>query len=242
MRRYKSRVELKAEAKELLSGRWKDAILLNVVPTLLFIIVMAISLSVLAVLWREIGLNPVSYSMASNDGDNGSGTTSAGIISTLITVGISYTFLDWLRDPEMRIQSLKQAFQVFTKKYFLGTLLIYLMTSIFVFLWALLLVIPGIIKSFSYSQAYFIFKDRKSVSEGGKVSALDCITESKKMMDGHKWEYFVLQLSFIGWGILSILSLGIGFLWLNPYLNATTAAFYKNLSENDSYDESMEVF
>lgn len=62
------------------------------------------------------------------------------------------------------------------------------------------------------------------------------------MMDGHKWEYFVLQLSFIGWGILSILSLGIGFLWLKPYVYCIYAAFYNNLTENSHFDESLDDF
>ncbi len=239
MGRYKSRAELKSETKYLLKGRWKDAILLNAVPTILTIIVMAISLGVLTVLFKELMANPDIYNTAPSDG---SGSTSTGIVSAFLTIGISFTFLDWLREPEMRIQPFKQAFQVFTRKYFIGTLLIYVLTAIFVTLWTLLLVIPGIIKAFSYSQAYFIFKDRKEFAGNEKVSALDCITESRKMMDGHKWEYFVLQLSFIGWGILSVLSLGIGFLWLNPYMNATYAAFYKNLTENTSYDDSVEVF
>ena len=239
MGRYKSRAELKSETKYLLKGRWKDAILLNAVPTILTIIVMAISLGVLAVLFKDLMVNPDVYDTAPS---GSSGSTSTGIVSAFLTVGISFTFLDWLREPEMQIQPFKQAFQVFTRKYFIGTLLIYVLTAIFVTLWSLLLVIPGIIKAFSYSQAYFIFKDRKAFVGNEKVSALDCITESRKMMDGHKWEYFVLQLSFIGWGILSVLSLGIGFLWLNPYMNATYAAFYKNLTENTGYDDSVEVF
>lgn len=239
MGRYKNRQELKLEAKELLSGRWKEAILLNAIPALLTITVMAISFSVLFVLFGELMTNPDSYNTAPADS---SGSTTVSIVSSFLTVGISYAFLDWLRDPEMRIQPLRQALQVFTKKYFLGTLLIYVLTSIFLTLWTMLLVIPGIIKTFSYSQAYFIFKDRKSVSGNQKVSALACITESRKMMDGHKFEYFMLQLSFLGWGILSVISLGIGFLWLNPYMNTTYAAFYKNLTENDGYDESVEVF
>jgi uncharacterized membrane protein len=237
--RYKNRRELKLEAKELLSGRWKEAILLNAIPALLTITVMAISASVLFALFGELMTNPDSYNTAPADS---SGSTTVSIVSAFLTVGISYTFLDWLRDPEMRIQPFKQALQVFTKKYFLGTLLVYILTSIFLALWTILLVIPGIIKTFSYSQAYFIFKDRKSVAGDQKVSALDCITESRKMMDGHKFEYFMLQLSFIGWGILSVLSLGIGLLWLNPYVNASYAAFYKNLTENDGYDDSIEVF
>ena len=242
---YISRAELKTRAKDLLRGRWKDASLLNVVPTLLTIIIMLLAVGTIALLRQSIGVSTGGGMDSGNYGVSSSNdfrTTGSGIISTLITVGISYTFLNWLRDPRMKIRPLKDAFQVFTKKYFLSTLLIYIITTIFTILWSLLLVIPGIIKSFSYSQAYFIYKDREAVVGSEKPSALDCITESRRMMDGHKWEYFVLQLSFIGWGILSVLTLGIGFLWLNPYMNATYAAFYDNLSRNYYANDEIEVF
>src|SRR5690606_11316295 len=107
-------------------------------------------------------------------------------------------------------------------KYFRIILLGFLI-GIFTFLWSLLLVIPGIIKSLSYSQAYFIIKDHP------EMSVLDAITESRHRMNGYKWKYFLLNLSFIGWGILSILTLGIGLLWLVPYITASYAAFYNDL-------------
>ncbi|MGB6179495.1 DUF975 family protein [Carnobacterium sp.] len=242
MGKYKNRAELKNEAKELLRGRWKEAILLNMIPVLLTIIGMAIALGVVALFQLRTGFfSEIGMKYDPSSAEN-TGSTSSGIISAFLTIGISFTFLDWLREPEMRIRPIKDAFQIFTKKYFLGTLLIYILTTIFTLLWTFLFVIPGIIKSFSYSQAYLIYKDRKVLSGDDKVSALDCITESRKMMDGHKWEFFVLELSFIGWGILSVLSFGIGFLWLNPYANATYAAFYKNLTENSGHDDSMEAF
>lgn len=243
MERYKSRKELKTEAKELLRGNWKEAILLNAIPVILTIIGVVITLISFFIIQQrtdtfyDIGINYNNYETSYTED---LWSTIIGVISTLLTVGISYTFLDWLRNPAMRIEPFKQAFQAFTRKYFLGTLLIYIFTGFFVFLWTILLVVPGMIKAISYSQAYFIYKDRKTLSENGKVSSIDCITESRKMMKGYKWEYFILQLSFIGWGILSILSLGIGFLWLNPYANATYAAFYDNLTENSTFDESVE--
>lgn len=239
---YTSRAELKTRAKNLLRGRWKDAILLNIAPTLLTIAILIVAISAIALLNQQLSFstsgNMNNYDVSYSENFS----TGGGIISALITTGISFTFLDWLRNPEMRIRPLKNAFQIFTKKYFLRTVLIYILTSIFTFFWTLLFVIPGIIKSLAYSQAYFIYKDRTDHSENEKPSALDCITESRKMMNGHKWDYFLLQLSFIGWGLLSVLTFGIGFLWLNPYMNATMAAFYDDLSKNYYRTEQVEIF
>ena len=87
-------------------------------------------------------------------------------------------------------------------------------------------IIPGIIKSFSYAMTYFIINDHPWYSLN------QAITESRRMMDGHKMEYFILCLSFIGWFILSCITLGIGFLWLIPYFYTTSAAFTKRLQKN----------
>ena len=103
--------------------------------------------------------------------------------------------------------------------------------SIFTFLWSLLLVIPGIIKSYSYSMAGFI------MSENPEMSAKEAMEVSMRMMKGNKWRLFCLQLSFIGWGILCVFTVGIGYLWLNPYMNAATAAFYDEISRNEAVGE-----
>ena len=95
--------------------------------------------------------------------------------------------------------------------------------NLYFFLWSLLLFIPGIVKALSYAMTPFIMADHP------QMSASDAIKASMEMMDGHKWELFVLDLSFLGWTLLSVLSLGIGFFWLNPYMNAAYAAFYRNL-------------
>lgn len=98
------------------------------------------------------------------------------------------------------------------------------MSGLFVVLWSLLLVIPGIIAAYRYAMAPFI------LYENPYLSARDAINESKSMMDGYKMDLFVLHLSFIGWDLLAILTLGIGYLWLNPYQSMTTACFYRTLS------------
>ncbi|MBO7251862.1 MAG: DUF975 family protein [Oscillospiraceae bacterium] len=95
--------------------------------------------------------------------------------------------------------------------------------GLYVFLWSLLLVIPGIIAEYSYAMTPYI------LAENPEMSAGEAIANSKQMMEGHKMELFLLELSFIGWHILAALTLNIGYLWLNPYKNAAAAAFYRKL-------------
>ena len=96
--------------------------------------------------------------------------------------------------------------------------------TLYTALWTLLFVVPGIIKSLSYAMTPFILEDHP------ELTASEAINRSKKLMDGHKMDLFILSLTFIGWDILSALTFGIGFLFLNPYRNAAYAAFYRNIS------------
>ena len=104
-----------------------------------------------------------------------------------------------------------------------NSILVGLLATIFTALWSLLFVIPGIVKAIAYSQCYFI------ALEHPEYDANTCITESRKMMNGHKWEYFCLQFSFIGWMIVGSFCLGVGTLWVSAYMNAANAAFYEDL-------------
>ena len=98
-----------------------------------------------------------------------------------------------------------------------------LLVGLYTFLWSLLFIIPGIIKGYSYSMSLFVLADNK-----GK-SARECIAESKAMMEGHKMELFVLDLSFIGWYLLCTLTCGLAFLYVIPLLNATHANVYETI-------------
>ena len=106
---------------------------------------------------------------------------------------------------------------------FARSLVASLLMCIFVFLWSLLLIIPGIIAALSYSMTYYILADNPD------VTASEAINMSKRMMFGHKTELFWLYLSFIGWAILCLFTFGIGFLWLLPYIQTSTAIFYENI-------------
>lgn len=97
--------------------------------------------------------------------------------------------------------------------------------GILTFLWALLLIIPGIIAAISYSQTYYLLNDYET------LSFMDAITLSKLMMRDYKLEYFLLCLTFIGWWLLVVVTLGIAIIVVGPYLNATFANFYMGLNE-----------
>ena len=97
--------------------------------------------------------------------------------------------------------------------------------GIFTFLWTLLLIIPGIIKSYAYSMSGFI------LAENSEMTAKEAMKVSEKMMAGNKWRLFCLQFSFIGWQLLLYLSFGeSASCGLTPYMNAATAAFYDEIS------------
>lgn len=96
--------------------------------------------------------------------------------------------------------------------------------DLYIFLWSLLLIIPGIIKSYEYYMVDFILADNP---ETDKETAFKM---SKEMMDGYKWDTFVLHLSFIGWYFLGVLLLGIGVLFVNPYFESTVVQLYLELS------------
>ncbi len=95
---------------------------------------------------------------------------------------------------------------------------------LYITLWTLLLVIPGIVKGLSYAMTPFILEEHP------EMTASQAIKASMQLMDGHKMDLFILGLSFIGWSLLACLTMGIGFLFLNPYMNAAYAAFYRDIS------------
>ncbi|MGX8774530.1 MAG: DUF975 family protein [Bacillota bacterium] len=105
-----------------------------------------------------------------------------------------------------------------------------LLKDIFLMLWTLLFIVPGIIKAYSYRMVPFILRDHP------EMTASEVITESRRLMDGQKWNVFVFDLSYIGWWLLSILTLGIlNIFWTNPYLQNANAAIYLKLIGEEEY-------
>ena len=152
------------------------------------------------------------------------------IIVGPVTYGLKKMFLIQAReDRDMKIGDLFCGFS----EDFGGTFLLGLMSNLFVILWSLLLVIPGIVKSYAYEMMYYIKADHP------EYDWRTCLRESEKMMKGHKWQLFVLDLSFLGWYIVGLLCLGIGVLWVAPYHQATRSQFYESLKVNAVYVDGI---
>ncbi len=126
------------------------------------------------------------------------------------------------------------------RNYFWSSFLANFLSQLFVFLWSLLFIIPGIIAGLSYAMVPFI------LSENPDMAPMDALRLSKEMMRGNKWRLFCLNFSFIGWRLLCILTCGVGFAFLNPYIAQAHASFYRELSPrpiapSPALDESSEI-
>jgi len=210
----KENFEIRAAAREKLQGNWKNPVLLTL---LYFVCAGAVS-----------GIS----SLLGNQGVKGTFDTLLNIF-VLAPIGFGYClyFLHFIRNEtdENFATHLMAGFQNYGR-----TLGVVLLTAIYTFLWFLLFIIPGIIKAYSYAMTYYIALDNPD------FSAEACINRSMDMMSGHKFDLFLLDLSFIGWGLLCILTLGIGFLWLVPYIYTSRAEFYMELKalEEGSFDDA----
>ena len=141
----------------------------------------------------------------------------------LLNVGLSAFFLTIIREQKAGFENFFNGITEFIGTKFVSMLLVQLYTM----LWSLLFYIPGIVKSYSYAMTPYILLDKP------ELSATEAITESRNMMNGHKMELFLLDLSFIGWILLSILTCGLLLFYVVPYMQAARAEFYRTLKGDD---------
>ena len=168
------------------------------------------------------------------------GSASMGIVALIVAGPLTYGFqgvtLACARGLEWRIE---HTFNGFIRA-FGESVVLYLLQNLFIALWSLLFVIPGIVKTYSYAMSYYIANDNPT------LGANECITRSRAMMRGHKFQLFCLDLSFIGWYILGSLCLGLGTLFVVPYHEVARANFYADLKaeldgdSNDNTDNSQD--
>jgi uncharacterized membrane protein len=140
------------------------------------------------------------------------------IISGPMSLGAAIFSLSLSRNQNARLEQIFDGFFRFSTS--LGA---YLLMLLFILLWAILLIIPGIIAALSYAMTFYILADDDS------IGAMEAIDKSKEMMYGYKWKFFLLNLRFLGWSLLCLLTLGIGFLWLIPWMNVSIARFYDDI-------------
>lgn len=138
-----------------------------------------------------------------------------------IELGGSRFFKENNEQPPAPLSVLKTGFQNYGH-----TFVTMFLRDLYIVLWMLLLIVPGLIKAYSYRMVPYI------LAENPDMPANEIITRSREMMNGHKWQSFLLDLSFIGWIVLGVLTLGLGMLfWTAPYMQSTDAALYLKLKE-----------
>ena len=143
--------------------------------------------------------------------------TALGIMNLMIGIGYASFCLNAARGAAAGFGALFDGFTNFFRLLWLGVV-----TGVFLFLWSLLLVVPGIIAAYRYSMAFFIQLDHPD------KGALQCLRESREMTRGHKWQLFVLDLSFLGWMLLGMIPFVSVF--TDPYMTITRAQYYRVLS------------
>lgn len=145
------------------------------------------------------------------------------ILTGPLTLGIVLFMFEVTRKGKGQFNTGFKGFNQFGSS-FIATLLM----VIFICLWSILLVIPGIIAVYRYAMTYYILADNPG------MSGSDAIKKSKEMMKGHKWELFVLLLSFFWWYVLCIITFGLAGIYVGPYINATIVNYYEKLKANST--------
>lgn len=209
-----NRIEIKNKAKSMLKGNLWNLI----IPIL---IVLGITSGIL-IIPQLFGVTIYNYDET---------LTNAGVIlnlissivSVILSVGVITYVLGFVRNKEFKINNIFEGF----KEKIVLILVTSLLAYIFICLWTILFIIPGIIATFSYAMIYYILADKKQ----SEVGPMEVLKKSKAMMKGYKWDYFVFQLSFFGWLLLSCLTLGILYIWVGPYMMVASALYYENLKE-----------
>ena len=195
-----TRVELKQNAKKCMREQALNPILVTLVYTLV-----AIAISLLGGILGATILIPFILSLA----------------SVAVQIGYVYYCMKVAKREQGAYADL--AYLIQDWRFGLKIVVLSFVINLFVSLWSLLLFVPGVIKAISYSQAIMI------MLENPDMDIMTAIRESQKMMDGHKMEYFVLDLSFIPWLLLVAVTFGIASLWVSPYMQITMVNYYNVL-------------
>lgn len=216
----KSNQEYKNASLAALKGHWAPAVVAAIVYMAVALCYSAISSSV----------NPESSSMSLYSVVMSVAMCLAVFVVYPMGVGYYNAHRKFLLDGDDNFTA--NSFRIAFGRWIRNVGGIFLM-GLFIFLWTLLFIIPGLVKAFAYAMTPFILVDKPEI---GVNEAIDL---SQKMMKGHKFELFYFSMSFFGWILLSCLTLGIGLLWLMPYMCTAMAAWYEDLKAEDEAKSGM---
>ncbi len=201
-----TRTELKNEALATLRGKWTQ-------PILAALIVLLVS----------------AFTQGGNQTKSAVFVTVGFLVALLVACNLQYGFeVAMLRFRRGREDSVNEMLAAGFKEDYGRVLGISLLRAVFICLWTLLLIVPGIIKTYAYAMTAYIAEDHP------ELGPKECIDQSQAMMQGHKMDLFILDLSYIGWILLGFLSLGIGFLWISPWMEMAHIRFYEELKQGNT--------
>ena len=199
----KQRYEYKQQAKQILEGKYTN------------IIVITIIISIVSGLFSSGNFNFQNANF---------GARLLSIITFALSAGFTFgttkMYIGLVNDVNPEIEDI---LLVGFKNNYVRSLVTSLLQALYTFLWSLLFIIPGIIKAYAYSMAFYL------LNKEPELQASDAITKSKEYMNGHKMDIFLLQLSYIGWFILSIFTFGILLLWVMPKLLTAQTLMYDEI-------------
>ena len=221
--------EFRRIARDKLRGHWGRSIIVTLIVSLIC------GMSGIYNLIRDLGHMDYDLLFSGNYSDFLAGYTSVetagSVFGTLMSLALSIAvilfsgalalghckyYMDLVAENRQdEVSVIFSRFDIFLKAMGLN-----LFMGLFIWLWSLLFIVPGILSTYLYRLAPYL------MAENPGLGIREAVNMSKELMAGHKWRLFCLQLSFIGWNLLCMLTLGIGYLWLTPYQNAAEAAFY----------------
>jgi len=204
----KQRYEYKQQAKQLLEGKYTN------------VIVIMIIISVVSGLFSSGNLNLQQPNVGAR-------------LLSIITFALSAAFLFGTTKMYIGLTNdvnpdIEDILLVGFKSNYVRSLVTALLNAIFVFLWSLLLIIPGIIKAYAYSMAFYL------LNKEPELQASDAITKSKEYTKGYKMDLFLLHLSYLGWFILSIFTFGILLLWVIPKVETAKTLMFNEIYEKNN--------
>ena len=215
--------DIKSNAREALNGKWGIAILASIIATIFGATGSSVSSSnsedVDFSMLSQLPTEEIITTVLVFGGFILLGLVASVVISSLVSVGYAQFNIDLIDGDDPKISTL------FSKGGQIGTTIVAnLLVFIRVLFGLILFVVPGIVAMYQYSMVNYI------IAENPGISAREALEQSKEMMKGNKLRLFFLGFYFIGWYILVILTLGIASIWLAPYMQATNAAFYRDIS------------
>lgn len=201
-----TRNEIKEEAKRMLENNWGKVIAVTIIIWLLT-----------DAFTQQNSASSVSSGIYFNNAHFGN--LLSLILSGPLSMGAAYFYMKMGKSDEVNVGIIFEGFSDFKR-----TFLFHLVSTIFIFLWTLLLIVPGIIAAIRYSMGYYL------MAENPDLTFMEAINVSSGIMNGHKMDFFTFSLSFIGWFFLSIITFGLGFLYLIPYYQMSKLNFYRRIT------------